>query len=57
MIRHSVARRLLPPIGIVSALVLLARPAAAQEGIFAGMQKGLDFTFSSVSTTTTFASG
>ena len=38
-------------------LGLLAPPAHAQEGLFAGMQRGLDFTFSSISTTTTFASG
>ncbi len=57
MIRHGIARALLPPIGIACILGPFARPARAQEGIFSGMQKGLDFTFSSVSTTTTFASG
>lgn len=34
-----------------------AAPASAQDGIFAGMQKGLESTFSIVSTTTTFPSG
>lgn len=38
-------------------MILLAKPAAAQDGIFTGMQKGLESVFSSVSTTTTFASG
>ena len=57
MIRHGIARKLLPPICVVSVLGLFAPAAAAQEGLFAGMQKGLDFTFSSVATKTTFASG
>jgi hypothetical protein len=35
----------------------LAESASAQEGIFAGMQKGIELTSSSVSTKTTFASG
>jgi hypothetical protein len=37
--------------------MVLAGGASAQEGIFGSMQKGIDFTSSSVSTTTTFASG
>ena len=35
----------------------LPRPARGQEGIFGGMQKGVETVFSTVSTTTTFASG
>ena len=42
---------------LTGALVLVAGSAAAQDGIFMGMQKGLEGVFSSVSTTTTFASG
>lgn len=57
MIRHGIARKLLPPICVVSVLGLFAPAVAAQEGLFASMQKGLDFTFSSVATKTTFASG
>jgi hypothetical protein len=38
-------------------LTLRADPAWAQEGIFAGMQKSLEFTSSSVSTTITSGSG
>ncbi|MCU0251583.1 MAG: hypothetical protein MUE61_15360 [Vicinamibacterales bacterium] len=38
-------------------LALFPRPARAQEGIFGGMQKGVETVFSTVSTTTTFASG
>ncbi|HNV03050.1 MAG TPA: hypothetical protein PLE61_11300, partial [Vicinamibacterales bacterium] len=34
-----------------------AGPASAQEGVFAGLTKGIESVFSSVSTTTTFASG
>jgi hypothetical protein len=44
-------------LAVVGVVVLLVTPALAQEGIFAGMQKGLELTASSVSTTTTFASG
>jgi hypothetical protein len=44
------------PLALTWGLVLLSSPASAQ-GIFAGMQKGLETVFSSVSTTTTFASG
>ena len=42
---------------LVCHLALLAGPAAAQDGIFEGMQKSLDSVFSSTVTTTTFASG
>jgi hypothetical protein len=45
------------PLVLTGALALLPRPASAQEGIFAGLQKGVESVFSSVSTTTTFASG
>ena len=38
-------------------LVLLPGSASAQEGIFGGMQKGVESVFSTVETTTTFASG
>jgi len=44
------------PLVVTCALVLPGSPASAQ-GIFAGMQKGLETVFSSVSTTTTLASG
>ena len=37
--------------------VLVARPSVAQEGIFAGMQKGVDLAFASVETITTSATG
>jgi hypothetical protein len=40
-----------------ASLSLFAHAASAQEGIFAGLQKSVESTFSSVSTTTTFASG
>ncbi len=40
-----------------ASLATLAEPAAAQEGIFQGMQKGVEFTTSTNSTTTTFANG
>jgi hypothetical protein len=39
------------------AVVLLARPAWAQEGIFQGMQKALELTASSISTVTRLPSG
>jgi hypothetical protein len=42
---------------VAGGLTSLARSVSAQEGIFAGMQKGVEFTSSSVQTTTTFASG
>ncbi len=42
---------------LTGSLTLLASSASAQEGIFAGMQKSVELTFSSLSTTTTFASG
>ncbi len=42
---------------VTAVLVLLAGPASAQEGVFAGMQKGVESVFSSVATTITFASG
>ncbi len=42
---------------VAMSLALLVRPASAQEGIFTGMQKNVESVFSSVSTTTTFASG
>jgi hypothetical protein len=42
---------------VTSWLVLLAGPAAAQEGIFAGMQAGVDSVFNSVTTNVTFATG
>lgn len=42
---------------VVLAVALVARPAGAQDGILAGLQKGLDSVFSVVSTTTTSASG
>lgn len=55
--RNSV-RRLIPALAIVMASSFTAAgPAAAQEGIFGNLQKGIDFTSSSVTTTTTFASG
>jgi hypothetical protein len=38
-------------------LVLIAGSASAQEGIFGGMQKGVESVFSTVSTRTTLASG
>jgi hypothetical protein len=38
-------------------LVLMARAASAQEGIFTGMQKGVEFRASTISSTTTFANG
>ena len=50
-------RRLAARALIVTMMLQLAAPASAQEGIFAGMQKGVDFRVSSVDTTTTFASG
>lgn len=52
-------RRLIVALSLVltGSLTLFARPASAQEGIFAGMQKSVDVTFSSLSTTTLFASG
>lgn len=43
--------------GLAAVTVLVAGPARAQEGIFAGMQAGLDTAFSSVLTKTTFGSG
>lgn len=52
--RHAAAR--LPAI-VVGALAVFGRPAAAQEGIFSGMQKGLEFRFSSTLTTITLPTG
>lgn len=42
---------------LTATLIVSADPVFAQGGIFAGLQKGLESTFSAVSTTTTFASG
>jgi hypothetical protein len=42
---------------LTGSLVLLPRSASGQEGIFGGMQKGVESVFSSVESTTTFASG
>jgi hypothetical protein len=42
---------------LVGSLTLSASSASAQEGIFSGMQKSVQLTFSSLSTTTLFASG
>ena len=42
---------------MTGSLTLFASSASAQEGIFTGMQKSVELTFSSLSTTTTFASG
>lgn len=54
MRRRATAGRLL----LACALVCLRTvPAAAQEGVFVGLTKGIESVFSSVSTTTTFASG
>ena len=44
-------------LALTGSLTLFASSASAQEGIFAGMQKSVELTFSSLSTTTTFASG
>ena len=38
-------------------MALLAGPVSAQEGIFGGMQKGVESVFTTMSTTTTLASG
>ena len=49
-----------PPVCSVAfagALLLLVRSASAQEGIFTGMQKGVEFRFNTVSSTTTLANG
>lgn len=55
--RNSV-RRLVPALAMVMASSFTAvGSVAAQEGIFGNLQKGIDFTSSSVSTTTTLASG
>ncbi len=42
---------------LTGSLILVASSASAQEGILAGMQKSVELTFSSLSTTTTLASG
>lgn len=42
---------------LAGSLVLLAAPASAQEGLFSNMQKSVDLTYSSISSTTTSASG
>jgi hypothetical protein len=44
-------------LAVTGSLALLPTPAAGQEGIFGGMQKGVESVFSSVETTTTLASG
>ncbi len=44
-------------LALVCSLALLARPASAQDGFFSGLQKNVDLTASSISTTTTSASG
>lgn len=44
-------------LALTGSLTLLASSASAQEGIFSGMQKTVDLTYSSLSTTTIFASG
>lgn len=44
-------------LALAALLALLARPASAQGGIFTGMQKSVEVTTSSISTTTTSASG
>jgi len=51
---RAAAARALPLAGL---LVLAAGTASAQQGIFDGMQLGVESVFSSVSTKTTFASG
>ncbi len=52
-------RRAAGPFSFVLAVSLacLAHPASAQDGIFTNMQKGVESVFSTVSTTTTLASG
>ena len=52
-------RRGLPFVGfaLTASLALLAGTASAQEGILAGLQKSIGSTFSTISTTTTSASG
>ncbi len=52
-------RRPLAALSLVLAgsLVLVAAQASAQDGIFEGMQKTVELTYSSLSTTTIFASG
>ena len=52
--RHAAAAA---PVLVAGALAVFGRPAAAQDGIFAGMQKGLEFRFSTASTTETLPSG
>jgi hypothetical protein len=42
---------------LAGSLALITAPASAQEGLFAGMQKSVELTYSSISSTTIFASG
>lgn len=42
---------------VAGSLALASEPASAQEGLFAGMQRGVESVFSAVSTTTISASG
>jgi hypothetical protein len=44
-------------LALACSLALVARPASAQDGIFSNLQKTVDLTTSSISTTTTSASG
>ncbi|MGE5198844.1 MAG: hypothetical protein ACM3H9_04330, partial [Rhodospirillaceae bacterium] len=53
MRRRDAARALV----LAGSMALVAGPASAQEGIFGGMQKGIETVFSTMSTTTTPASG